>query len=159
MKEINLTNGGVALVDDDEFEELSKFKWFGHREHNATYVWRHQYNGTRKYGKVKMHRQVMKTNDDMIIDHRDRNGLNNQKSNLRICSCGENLMNATIRSDNASGFKGVSYHKKNKRWRATINKDGKQKSLGCYATPEAAAVAYNSAALELFGEFARPNVI
>jgi len=159
MKEIKLTNGGVALVDDEDFEELNHFRWFGHSEGTTIYAWRHQYNGHRKYGKVKMHRQIMKANPGEIIDHADRNGLNNQKSNLRFCLNSQNLMNTRIRSDNTSGFKGVTYHSQNKRWRATINKDGKQVSLGCYGTPEEAAFAYNKAAFELFGEFARPNVV
>lgn len=158
MKEIQLSNGGVALVDDEDFEDMNRFKWFGHSEGNTVYAWRHQYNGHREYGKVKMHRQIMKAKPGEILDHADSNGLNNQKSNLRFCSFSQNLMNTCIPRNNVSGFKGVSYHRQNKRWRATINKDGKQVSLGCYGTPEEAALAYNRKAAELFGEFARPNV-
>mgnify|MGYP001275661755 CR=1 FL=1 len=159
MKEIQLTNGGVALVDDEDFGEINCFKWFAHKEHGVIYAWRHQYNGHRKYGAMKMHRQIMKAKTGEILDHADSNGLNNQKSNLRFCSNSQNLCNARIRNNNTSGFKGVSYHRQNKRWRATINKDGKQVSLGCYGTPGEAALAYNRKATELFGEFARPNVI
>jgi hypothetical protein len=159
MKEIQLTNGGVALVDDEDFGEISCFKWYAHKEYGIIYAWRHQYNGYREYREVKMHRQIMKAKTGEIIDHADSNGLNNQKSNLRFCSFSQNNMNSRISRNNVSGFKGVSYHRQNKRWRATINKDRKQVSLGCYGTPEAAALAYNRKATELFGEFARPNVI
>jgi len=158
MKEIRLTNGGVTLVDDEDFEELNKYKWFSHKEGHTAYVWRHEYKGFRQYGIVKMHRQILKPSKCELIDHKDRNGQNNQRSNIRICTSSQNGMNSFFRIG-ASIYKGVSYHSQNKRWRATINLNGKQISLGCYSKPEAAAIAYNKAAVELFGEFVRPNVL
>jgi hypothetical protein len=157
MKEIQLTNGGVTLVDNEDFNELKKYKWFAHREKSTTYVWRHL-NGSRKM--VKIHRQILNAMDSSIkIDHIDGNGLNNQRNNIRLCNDQQNSMNTKIRRDNSSGYKGVSYHAKNKKWRATINFNRRQISIGCYGNKEDAAVAYNQKAIELFGEFARPNVI
>lgn len=159
MKEIQLTNGGVALVDDEDFEMINKYKWFAHKEGNTFYAWRHIKKGMRQYGMVKMHRQILNPMDHEQVDHVNGNGLDNRRANIRVCSNSQNMMNQKIRSDNSSGFKGVSYHAQNKRWRATINLNGKQISAGCYATPKEAAIAYNRKAIELFGEFARPNVI
>jgi len=158
MKEIQLTNGGTAKVDDEDFDELNQYRWFSHKdkERGTAYAWRHQYLGVRKYGMVKMHQQILGIKG---IDHKDRDGLNNQRFNIRPCTNGQNQMNARPRHGCSSRFKGVSYHNQNDRWRATIVLNGKQHSLGCYSTQEAAALAYNKKAVELFGSFARPNVI
>jgi hypothetical protein len=159
MKEIKLTNGGVALVDDEDFNDLNQYKWFSHKEGNTSYVWRHDKKGFRQYGKVKMHRQILNSKITESIDHINGNGLDNRRSNIRLCTAQQNQMNRKKHHNYSSSFKGVSYHAKNKKWRATINIDGKQISAGCYATEEEAAIAYNKKSFELFGEFARPNVI
>lgn len=156
MKEIKLQRGMVTQVDDEDFDELNQYKWFGHKERTTTYVWRHQYRDVRQYKKVKMHQQIMGIKGG---DHIDGNGLNNQRHNLRPCTSQENSMNVRPRIGCSSKFKGVSYHKQNDRWRASLTLNSKMISLGCHATEEAAAIAYNNKAIELFGEFARPNVI
>lgn len=157
MKEIKLTQGRVAQVDDEDFEELSKYKWFAHqRKGYSFYAIRHQYNGYRQYRDVKMHQQIMGIKGG---DHKDGNGMNNQRHNLRRCTHQQNCMNVRPRAGCSSKFKGVSYHQQNERWRATIVLNGKQISLGCYATEEEAAVIYNRKAAEVFGEFARLNVV
>jgi hypothetical protein len=159
MKEISLTNGGVALVDDEDFDELNKHKWFFHKEGNTAYAWRHERKGFRQYGMVKMHRQILNPKESDHVDHKNGDGLDNQRSNIRICSRSQNMMNQKIRIDNTSGYKGVTFHKKNKKWRAIIHLNGKPIDAGCHSTPKLAAIAYNEKAIELFGEFARPNVI
>jgi hypothetical protein len=156
MKEIKLQRGMVTQVDDEDFNELNKYKWFGHKERNTTYAWRHRYLGVRQYRMVKMHQQIMGIKGG---DHRDGNGLNNQKYNLRPCTSQQNSMNVRPRVGCSSRFKGVSYHKQNDRWRASLTLNGKMVSLGCYATEEETALIYNKKSAELFGEFARPNVI
>jgi hypothetical protein len=88
------------------------------------------------------------------IDHDDRNGLNNRRSNLRAASRAEQLRNLGIRVDNTSGYKGVSWSKDKDKWRARIMIDGKEKSLGYYDDPEEAARVRDAAAQELHGEFA-----
>jgi hypothetical protein len=159
MKEIKLTNGGVALVDDEDFDDLNKHKWFSHKERNTAYAWRNEKKGFRQYGKVKMHRQILNPKKSEHVDHINGNGLDNRRDNIRVCTAQQNQMNRHNHSSHSSIYKGVSYHKQNDRWRALIHLNGKPISLGCYSTPEAAAIAYNEKAIELFGEFARPNVI
>ena len=159
MKEIKLTNGGVTLVDDSDYEELNQYKWFAHKERDTAYVLRYQYNGFRQYGRVLMHRQILNPEKSDDVDHVNGDGLDNQRSNIRVCSRQQNLENQRLRSDNTSGFKGVSLCNKNRAWRATVNLNGKQVHVGCYPTKEAAAQAYNHKAIELFGQFARSNAI
>jgi hypothetical protein len=106
-----------------------------------------------------MHRQILNPKESDHVDHINGNGLDNRRDNIRACSCSQNLMNRQNHRPTTSGYKGVSLHKRNKTWRATINLNGKQIYAGCYATPVEAALAYNAKAIELFGEFARPNVI
>ena len=157
MKEIKLINGGVALVDDEDFDEINQYNWSHHKEKSVVYAWRHQKNGFRQYTKIKMHRQIMNAKPGQQIDHKDRDGLNNQKPNLRFCDHAQNLMNAKKRNNCSSKYKGVSWHSQNGKWRASIGIDGKFISLGCFLTPEEAAEAYNRMATELFGDFARLN--
>ena len=89
------------------------------------------------------------------VDHKDRNGLNNKWNNLRKANKTQNLANSKIRSDNTSGFRGVHFCKRDKRYQAYINFKNKRKNLGSYATAEAAHNAYIAAAENLFGEFAK----
>lgn len=157
MRKIQLSQDKVALVDDEDFERLNQVNWVAHKERNTWYAIGHKKVGLRNYKNTKMHRVIMNALDGEQIDHKDCNGLNNQKSNLRFCTNTENLRNARKRKGCISKLKGVSYHKQNNRWRATINMDQKQISLGCYGTQQEAARAYNQAATELFGDFARLN--
>jgi hypothetical protein len=89
------------------------------------------------------------------IDHADGDGLNNQRSNLRLCTKATNAVNSKRRSDNQSGYKGVCFHPFSGLWRAYIRAEGKQHSLGYYKTPQEAHKAYKVAAVKFYGEFAR----
>ncbi len=155
MKTINLTKGYVALVDDDDYERLSMLKW------SATVKKTNIYASVYVAGKNKrMHRIIMNAPPELQVDHIDGNGLNNQKSNLRLCTNSQNSMNKGKRNENTSSkYKGVYYVKAAKSYRAEIQKDGKKKVLYGFKTQEEAALAYNKAAIELHGEFARLNVI
>jgi len=157
MKEIELSQGKVAMVDDEDYDLLSKMNWVAHKERNSWYAWGYEKVAIRNYKRPKMHRVIMNAPDGVAVDHIDGNGLNNQKSNLRFCTNQENLRNSTKRKGCSSKFKGVSYHKQNDRWRATITIDKRQISLGCYGCEIDAALAYNRKAAELFGEFANLN--
>lgn len=152
MREIKLTQGQVALVDADDYntvEELQEYHWSAMRRQNG--VW-HAFRNDR--GRVRyMHSAILR--GGRLIDHRDRNGLNNQKSNLRRASKSQNAANSKTRSDNTSGFKGVSWEKSKQRWCAALHYLGFRYQIGRFTTKEEAAFAYGLTALAAFGEFAR----
>lgn len=153
-KLINLTQGKVSLVDDDDFDRLNKHKWFYH--HNG-YAAR---NSAHFYGKrhmIQMHREIIKTPIGMETDHINQNGLDNRKENLRICTTAENQKNIKTKSNNTSGFKGVNFNKQCQGWIARITMNRQQHYLGAFSTPEEAAHAYDAAARLYHGEFAALN--
>jgi hypothetical protein len=157
-KEIPLTQGKVALVDDDLFDELSRWKWCAHRIGRKVYATRSVWSPKRKL--VFMHREVLRlsgTDPGVRTDHQDGDGLNNTRANLRASTVQQNAWNCGVSSVNTSGFKGVYWHKQRQRWCANIKAHGKKYSLGLHDTPEDAARAYDEAALRLHGEFAFTN--
>lgn len=155
MKEIPLTQGKVALVDDEDYEWLTRWKWTACKDKDNWYAMRRE--GYPKRRNVKMHRVVINAPSEMEVDHRDRNGLNNQKYNLRLCNTVQNSRNRRVRSDSRTGVKGVVFRVETEKYRVTICVNGKRKNLGQYDTIEDAAKAYNKAALKYFGEFANLN--
>lgn len=165
MKEIPLSQGKVALVDDADFENLSQHKWSAEKGRKTWYASRKITVGPYLQQDVSMHRQILglSIGDGMEGDHRDGNGLNNQRYNLRVCSPGQNRYNQSVRTHaKHSRFKGVSLKRDTPRakpWEAYISAEGKLRKLGHFYTEEAAALAYNEAAKVLHGEFARLNVL
>lgn len=157
MKEISLSNGKVALVDDEDYERISKFRWTPLTGKHNTYA------RTRpdKHHVILMHRVIVGATGKQEVDHRDHNGLNNQKQNLRLCFRTQNSRNQRIRRNNTSGFKGVSFFAPmaHRPWMAYIKVNYQRKHLGYFSTPVEAAIAYNQAALKYFGEYAHPNTI
>lgn len=153
MKEIQLTQGKVAIVDDDDFEWLAQWKW--HTDKNG-YAIRNVRISTGVRTTLKMHRVILglKKGDGFDVDHINETRSDNRKSNLRKATRSENLRNQGKYKNNTTGFKGVLWHKINKKWTAQIQIYGKGKHLGCFNTPEEASKAYEKAALELHGEFA-----
>ena len=103
---------------------------------------------------VSMQRFLVAAKPREIVDHIDRDPLNNTLGNLRVVTKQENAMNAGVRSDNSTGYKGVSYHKRSGKYRAYIAINGKQKHLGLYTSADDAARAYATAARSYFGEYA-----
>lgn len=152
-KEIPLSQSKVAIVDSDDYEYLSQWKWY----------YRHDGNGkgyaARSRDKVRMHRIINKTPSGMLTDHINRNKLDNRKCNLRTCTSVQNKMNTGLRKDNTSGYKGVVFEKRRNRWVAQIGINGKNKQLGRYKTAKEAAIAYNSASASIYGEYAYCNPI
>jgi hypothetical protein len=151
MKYIKLGNKKkYAIVDDDRFNDLSKKKWFlsgGYARRN-------------EYGKcILMHRLICETPDGKITDHINGNRLDNRKVNLRVCNIGENNSNAKLRSDSTTKLKGVSFHKRNKKYIVYINANGKRKHIGYFDSLKIAGIAYNKNALRLHKEFAFINKI
>ena len=156
MKQIQLTRGKFALVDDSDFEAMSALKWYATEIYNTFYAVRvvTEENGKRKM--VYMHRLIIGAAcDGLQVDHVDMNGLNNQRNNLRACTRSENQRNRAIDRNNTSGFKGVSWDKKRGKWRAYIRLNGKEMFLGRFAEAAAAYAARCDAAVKLHGEFAR----
>lgn len=158
MRQIPLTQGQVALVDDEDWELVSRHKWYAKKDDRDVY-----YAETRINGKmVLMHRLILGVTDPgQQIDHRDVCGTNNVRSNLRLCVVGENLRNRrkfiSKEINYSSPYKGVSWEQNYNAWRATISKDGYTYRLGSYTTQEEAAAVYNAAAIEMHGDFARLN--
>jgi hypothetical protein len=157
MKKIALTKTKFALVDDDNFEKLNQWNW----NFSRGYATRHIYIGTKRTT-VRMHRTILNIPSGMYPDHIDGNKLNNQKSNLRICTHSQNMMNRKIQA-NSTGYKGVSYcntcykGKKYQYIQAHIRINKKLIYLGTFPDLISAAKAYDAKAKELFGEFARTN--
>jgi len=159
MKEIKLTQGKIALVDDNDFDHLNQWKWYASfdKSANTFYASRTVHGETNKT--IRMHRVIMKVDDgSVLVDHADHNGLHNFRSNLRIATKGQNNSNVRAHKGGTSKYLGVSWNKQNSKWRTVIHKDGKQTRLGHFEQEKDAAVAYNLAATNLYGQFANLNV-
>lgn len=156
VREIPLTRGQVALVDDEDFERLNQFKWHVDPARDHTF---YACRETPRPDSVKvyMHREILQVEPTSQVDHVDLNGLNNLRSNLRPATIAQNNRNVGLLKNNTSGFKGVSWETRSKRWKAAIAVDRRKKYLGLFRSPEDAAQAYDAAARTLFGEFARFN--
>lgn len=154
MKTIKLTQGQSVLVDDLDYKYLNQFKWYPSIQKNTTYAIRNsKVNG--KWITIRMHREIMNTSKGMLTDHKDSDGLNNQRSNLRECSISENSRNK--RPYGISKYLGVSWHPGSAKWMSAIQVNGKRKSLGYFDNEIEAAIMYNIAARKYYGEFANPN--
>ena len=158
MKQIKLTQGQVAIVDDEDFAILSLHKWYAHRDGYTFYALRKSpmIKGVRHT--IRMHRVILNAPTEQQVDHRDRNGLNNQRSNLRLCTNAQNRHNCG-NFPHSSRFKGVSWKVSKQRWYVGLRHEDKHIYIGAYKDERTAARAYNQKAKELFGEFARLNKV
>lgn len=162
-KEVKLARGyAVAIVDDADYDRVSREKWHIVRRKRATYAQGSikQPDGTWK--KVRMHRFILGVTDERRgVDHVDHDGLNNQRVNLRVCTSRENNANKRKLLSSVSMWKGVTpsrpLNSGQQRWRARIRIDGVKRSIGLFNTQLGAAAAYNAAAYRQFGEFAFLN--
>ena len=152
MKEIQLTKGCVALVDDEDYDFISQWKWC---VSNAVYAVRRgsKIDGDLRGTIILMHRVIMHTPEGMSVDHIDGNSLNNCRSNLRNSTHSQNMFNKKLRSDSSSGIKGVQKH--GNKWRVHIGYNGLRVRVGSYNSIDEAVAAYNQAALKYHGEYAR----
>jgi len=137
---INLGSGQFTLVNKVDFQKLSKFRW-----HKSYYGYAIRYD----HGKVIfMHRGILNAPKEMKIDHLNCNKLDNRRVNIRICTDSDNMKNRLKQINNSSGFKGVSFYKRTKKWRAYIKRDCKSKHIGYFYLPEIAAKAYDKLAIK-----------
>lgn len=152
--QIALINNETTIVSPED-ADLAKFRWY--RTGGGKYVKSHQCTP------ALMHRVVIERVlgrslvEGEYVDHINGDVSNNTRDNLRVASKRQNGRNRKVNGNSKSGYKGVSFYARSKAWRACITLNGKGKTLGYYATPEDAARAYDLAALEHFGEFARLN--
>lgn len=160
MKEIRLTQGKFATVDDQDYERLSTYKWRAWHKRNTWYAATTITTIDGKRQSIEMQRMVLGYGygDKVEIDHKDRDGLNNTRLNLRHATRTQNRQNQGPRADNRSGFKGVGYCAKTGKWRARITAEGKRHTLGYFYDAIDAAIAYDTAAKQHFGQFAVTNI-
>jgi len=167
MKQIQLTQGKFALVDDEDFEELNKYKWFAAKCNKGMfYARRAETVGFKKQVLIPMHRQILDIKSkNEFGDHIDFNTLNNQRSNLRVCTKRQNCQNRKSRKGSSSKYLGVSLHKKNNGanvyWTSSIRVNGKLIFLGQFPNTFigeiSAAKLYDLNAKKYHGEFANLN--
>lgn len=141
------------MVDDEDLDRvLSAAKWYAVSDKDKFYVM-----GWGKGGHVSLHRLLcgLKKGDKRLVDHKDGDGLNNQKANLRICSLRENCRNSKLSTRNTSGYKGVNWNNQKVMWRAELRFNYKVICLGHYHAKEEAHIAYCFGALLYFGDYAR----
>jgi len=159
-KQIPLSRGLFATVDDADFDWLNQWKWSALKVQrgDATpkfYACRMEKRGetTDKPKMILMHRQIMNAPQGRGVDHRNLNTLDYQRANLRMCNQGQNSLNQRGHSDRTSKYKGLYWHKQNRNWVASF----RGKHIGCYRTEDLAAAAYDAAAYQFSPEFALLN--
>jgi hypothetical protein len=155
---IPLTRGYVTVVDDDDYEWLSKYKWCANVKKGGVYAYRTEEVDGTKTG-VYMHRQILDIHrrKDVEGDHVSGDTLDNRRPNLRAVTHAQNMINQKMRSDNTPGVKGVDYVKKDKCYRARVHRNGSEIVVGYAKTLEEAKALRKSAQEKFYGEFVRSS--
>lgn len=154
-KRISLTQGKVAIVDDADYEWLNQWKWRVLKGYDTWYAVRNIYKDGKRTT-AKMHREILKPPIGVEIDHRDRDGLNNQRYNMRVATHAENAHNRR-KQEETSQFKGVTWYRWKTKWLGQIQVKNQRIHLGYFLSQTEAALAYDRAARTYFGEFANTN--
>ena len=156
MKEIFLTQDKVAFIDDEDFEELGRYKWRALKSKNGKWYATRDLLKNGKRTTIPMHRQIMNATQGEMVDHKDNNGLFNCKKNLRFCNMEQNAANQKKpHKDNKLGIKGVCWIKARKKYKATIVRSGIVYHLGFFNIVSEADNAYRKAEKNLSGSFTR----
>ena len=164
MRKISLTQGKFAIVDDEDFELINQYKWYAQRNKRRNTSW-YAKTYIRTRGMIQMGKFLLNPLPGMLCDHINRNGLDNRRSNLRICTYSQNSINRRLIRGYSWGYlskyRGVTkMHRRgqlSKPWIARISHNRKQIHLGTFSTEREAAEAYDEAALKYHGEFAHLN--
>lgn len=156
---IALGHGLVAIIDESDLATVMPLAWSASPIGNTVYAQATRPTAAAGPFTIYMHRLIcpLDPSDRRGIDHINGDGLDNRRQNLRPATQQQNLANARPQKGRSSRFKGVSFHKMSGRWAASITVDYRSRYLGLFDDEVAAAAAYDTAALEAFGEFARPN--
>jgi len=161
-KEVPLSQGQVALVDDDDYKWLNKHKWHAlwAPSIRGFYARRAQWDKKRKqYHFISMARVIMRARLGQQVDHISGGTLDNRKANLRLCTAAENSYNQKPVLGGSSRYKGVTWNIQHRKWHVRIGYEGRRVHLGYFVDEDDAASAYNRAAVKYFGEFARLNAV
>ena len=152
---IPLTQNQFAIVDAEDYDKLMEFKWYARYDtHTKSFYARLTDYSGEKQKTILMHRLIMNTPECMNTDHANHDTLDNRKHNLRVCTKSQNMMNRRKQSNNLSGVTGVYLGKNNKKWRASIMVNRKNKHLGYFYNIKEAINCRKQAELKYFGEFA-----
>lgn len=159
MKQIPLTQGHYAIVDDEDFEELNRHKWYAQKGKAGKMYAARNTKIEKRRTLILMHRQILRAKLGQQVDHINHDGRDNRKSNIRICTNTENNQNRKPQKGFSSVYKGVYCYKERGNWRSRIRVEGKIVDLGSFKHEIDAANAYDEAAREYFGEFACLNLL
>jgi hypothetical protein len=154
MIEYQLTRGKIALIDDDDLPLVEGKRWWPCQTKTSIYAITRLGNGV----VLGMHRLILNAPCGVWVDHRDGDGLNNQRSNIRLATPSQNACNQRA-IQGVSRYRGVSWNKAARKWHAQIKAEGRRLHLGLFDEERAAAVAYDQAAIRHFGEFATLNLL
>ena len=160
MKKIQLTKGFCAIVDDEDFERVSSYKWFATTAGQNRGVYARRMRRVSEGVSTKwihMHRFILGEKKGCVVDHINRDGLDNRKCNLRFCTPSQNNMNTRLPTTNTSGYRGIFWEKNCKKWEANLRVDNKSIYGGVFKTAEEAARAYDEIAKKYHGGFAQLN--
>lgn len=147
MKEITLLGGLIARIDDEDFELVSNYQW---RCANRKKPWKYAIS---RVSGILMHRLITNATKGVLVDHKNGDGLDNRRENLRLATHAENMRNSKGHKNTKSGIKGAYWHDLAKKWFSSIMVNRVNHRLGFFDTPEEAGLAYAEAAKRLHGEF------